>query len=121
MIDKLMKLKEGSKKMSDTEKDAKLSVLQEMKKMAEDSMGSKLKGLKKVTVAAGSTDDLEAGLEKAKEIVGSDALTETEETDELDETTETPEASEFSEMSEEEIEQKLAELMALKDKMKVKI
>lgn len=49
---------------------AKMSILKEMRKMAMDDMGEGLKnGVKKVTVAAPDQEGLEAGLEKAEDLV----------------------------------------------------
>jgi len=88
----MMKKKKGGE-MSGIEKDAKSSVIQEMKKMAEDAMGDKMKGLKKVTVASNSPEGIEKGLEKAKEIISQmpqeeesseEEMMEDEEYDEMD-------------------------------------
>lgn len=65
---KLQKLKDLKKsKMSNLEKDAKSSVLNSLKDLAQSEMGGKLKGLKKVTVASDSEEGLEKGLDLAKE------------------------------------------------------
>lgn len=73
MMDKfnqlMMKKKEEGKMLSPVEKDAKMGVLKELHKMASDSMSDKIKGLKKVTVAAPDEKGLEAGLDKAKDLV----------------------------------------------------
>lgn len=61
----------GAKKTIDpVEKEAKLSAIKGMKKMAGDMMADDMKSMKKVTVAAPDEQSLEAGLDKAKEIVG---------------------------------------------------
>lgn len=70
MMDKFKKMmmkkaKEG-KFLSDSDKEAKMDILSELKELASDAMGS---DLKKVTVAADSAEGLKAGLEKAKEVV----------------------------------------------------
>lgn len=129
------------KSMSPIEKDAKMSVIEAMRKMAEEAMGDKLKGLKKVTVASNSKEGLEEGLEKAKSILDpreenpgreemEEALSEElDGDDEMDESHDhqektlgySPEGSDSDEeMSEEEINEKLQQLMRLKDKMKMK-
>lgn len=61
--------KEKKPMMSDNEKTAKMSVLEELKKQASDAMGGKLKGLKKVSVMASDKEGLKEGLEKAEELV----------------------------------------------------
>lgn len=74
MHDKLMKLmlnkKKEGKQLSDGEQKAKMDALMGMKDMASDMMSSRLKGLKKVTVASDSSEGLETGLETAKKAVG---------------------------------------------------
>jgi len=66
----LDKMKEGktSEKGSKSQK-AKLEVLKEIMSMMKGATGDKLKGMKKVTVAAPTTEGLVEGLEKAGEIV----------------------------------------------------
>lgn len=70
MMDKMEKLlekkKKSGKELSPVEKDAKMGVIESMKKMAEDAMGDRLK---KVTVASASKEGLQKGLAKAKEMV----------------------------------------------------
>ncbi len=70
-MDHLKKLKEkkGMHKMHPLEQKAKLGVMHELQKMASDAMGGKLKGLKKVTVAADSEEGLEHGLDKAHDVL----------------------------------------------------
>lgn len=58
------------KKIDPMEKEAKLSAIKGMRKMAGDMMADDMKSMKKVTVAAPDEESLEAGLEKAKELVG---------------------------------------------------
>lgn len=48
---------------------AKMKVVDQMRKMAMDEMGGKLKGLKKVSVASDTEEGLKKGLELAKEKV----------------------------------------------------
>ena len=59
-------MKKKKSDMSDVEKDAKKSVLGELRQTADDMMKDKLSGLKKVTVASDSPEGLEEGLEKVK-------------------------------------------------------
>lgn len=121
------KKKKDGKEMSSMEKDAKMSVVHDMKKMAMDAMGDKLKGLKKVSVASDSPEGLKMGLEKAKELVTShpnspesDNDNSPENEEEVGETEESPEEeqSEDSAMSEDEVDAELKRLMDLKEKMK---
>lgn len=58
-------------KMHPMEQKAKMSVLDDLSKMADDAMGGKLAGMSKVTVAADDKDGLEEGLSKAKSLLGS--------------------------------------------------
>lgn len=116
MLDeKMMKLmkKKGEKKLSDNEKEAKLSVAKEMRDMASGMMGEKLKGLKKVTVASDSKEGIEEGLEKAKDMVEEMPG---EEKPEM----EASESEESEEMSPEDIDQKIQELLKLKEELKNK-
>jgi hypothetical protein len=111
----LMKAK-GQKKMDPMEKEAKTGILKEISKMAGDMMGSDLKGLKKVTVAAPDKEGLEKGLEKAKELMGD--MPEGEEAEaEEDEAVASEEEMPAEEMSVEEIEAKIKELEAKKAAM----
>ena len=64
---KKMKKKEGS--MSPHEKNAKMSVLSHLRDMAQEAMGGKLKGVKKVSVMSDSPEGLQHGLEAAHEMV----------------------------------------------------
>lgn len=111
----------GKKKpgnMTDNERDAKMSVVEAMRKMAEDEMGGRLKGLKKVTVASDSEGGLEKGLEKAKEMISPAEEQEEEEgSDEEMASEDEPESDEAS-MSEEELDAKIEELMKMKEKLK---
>jgi hypothetical protein len=59
-------------KLDPMEKDAKLAAIKGMRKMAGDMMADDMKSMKKVTVAAPDQEGLEAGLEKAKEVVESE-------------------------------------------------
>jgi len=106
---KLMKLMAKKPKISDNEKQAKMSVLDELEGHAKEAMASKLPGLKKVTVAADSEEGLMKGLDKAEELL------EGEESEEED-----MEEMAMPEMSEEELDQKLAELMKMKEMLQAK-
>lgn len=97
---------------SDMKKEAKLSVLKELRKMASDMMGDDVKGgmMKKVTVASPSTEGLKEGLSKAEDMMES-----APESDEMD-------AYEDDDMdmencSPEELDAKIAKLQELKAKM----
>lgn len=74
MMSKFNKLIEKKKKeghgLSDVQRKAKMSVVDDMKNMANDEMNGRLSGLKKVSVASDSKSGLEKGLDKAKELVG---------------------------------------------------
>lgn len=73
-FNKLMqeKMKSGAhKQMSPVEKQAKMNVVKDMRKMASDSMAEPLK---KVTVASNSPQGLQAGLQKAQSIAGHDPM-----------------------------------------------
>lgn len=99
--------------MDPLDKEAKLSAISEMKKMAEDAMSEKLGSLKKVTVAAPDEESLKEGLEKAEDIVESKLGEDDSEMEDSEE-----EGSEVAEMSEEELDKKIQELLALKSKLK---
>jgi hypothetical protein len=68
MMDRLKKLKEkkSAHKMHPLEQKAKMDVVSHLQKMAEDAMGSKLKGMNKVTVASDTPEGLQHGLEHAE-------------------------------------------------------
>lgn len=106
--------------------DAKMKMLQELKKMATDMMSGDLKGkmdgLKKVTVAAEDEHGLQKGLDKAKEILGQEKdpmdMTEhmsEEESEEPETEEEMPETEELSPL---ELEQKIKELQAKLEMLK---
>lgn len=132
-LHKLMAKKKKDKPLSDTAKEAKMSVVKDMQKMAADAMRDGLKGgLKKVSVASDSPEGLKKGLEKAEELVesgltGEEEMEEKEPGEELAEAEEevpsvTPEGEENldEECSEEELDAKLAKLMELKKKLQAK-
>lgn len=71
-MDALRKLKDkkGMSKMNPMEQKAKMDVLGDLRDMAQNAMGSKLKGgMGKVTVASNSPSGLESGLDKAQSIL----------------------------------------------------
>lgn len=65
----LKKKAQEGKYLKDDELEAKKSVVDEMEGLADQAMAGKLKGLKKVTVAAPDEESLEEGLEVAKKKV----------------------------------------------------
>ncbi len=117
MMMKMMGKKKEEEGNGDMKKEAKLSVLKELRKMASDMMGDDVKGgmMKKVTVAAPSSEGLKEGLNKAEEMMGAEEAPETEEAEDYDEMTDWP--SDLSQYSPEEIEAKIQELQAAKEKM----
>ena len=65
----LKELLGAKKKIDPIEKEAKLSAVKGMRKMAGDMMADDMKSMKKVTVAAPDQEGLEMGLEKAQDVV----------------------------------------------------
>lgn len=123
---KMMNSKKG-KKLSDVERDAKMSVVENLKQMASNMMSDKVKGLKKVTIASNDEDGLKEGLEKAEEIIDRDAVNGSaedmaEELVDNDEEGSEDELEELDEVddSEEDLDKKIAELMAKKEQLKKK-
>jgi len=74
MHEKMLKMleKKKARKVGPAEQKAKMGVLKELKDDMSSEMGSGLKDMmaKKVSVMAGSKEDLKKGLDKAKELVG---------------------------------------------------
>jgi len=71
-MDQLKKLREKKAqmgKMHPMEQKAKMGVVSDLQKMAEEAMGDRLKGMGKVTVASDSPEGLEHGLEHAHDII----------------------------------------------------
>ena len=99
-----MKGKES--KMSSHEKDAKMGVLSHLRDMAQESMGSKLHGLKKVSVMSDNPEGLESGLSKAQELVKH-----LEEGSSEEESSESPEVEASEGLDHEEMEMPSAEEM----------
>lgn len=98
----------GKKKgggMTDTEKEAKMMAVDSLKKQAEGGMGGKLKELKKVSVAAPTTDGLKTGLATAEDLLSS-----------MPEAAEEVEGEEIADedMTIEDIDAEIERLMALK-------
>lgn len=76
MNEKLAKLMEKARKngkdmkeLHPMEKDAKMSVLNDLKDVASDAMKQKIHGLKKVQVMSDSDEGLKAGLSKAEDLI----------------------------------------------------
>jgi hypothetical protein len=103
LIELLKKKKQSGQEVSGVEKDAKLNAVKDLQGYAKDMLSGNLKGLKKVTVASNSPEGLEAGLEKAKDVVEEMPEHEDEEHEDMEDP-----------MSVEEIDAKIAELEAKK-------
>lgn len=120
MKDKIMKMlmdkKKAGKELSENEKNAKLKIVGDLKKLAEDAMANDIKGMKKVTVAAPTEEGLKEGLEKAEEIVSEQP--EMEDSDDLEDAEEAEDELEDEDLSLEDIEAKIAELLQKKEAMK---
>ncbi len=115
--------KAGMGKMSPVEQNAKMSVLNHLRDMANEELGGKLKGIKKVSVMSDSPKGLETGLDKAKELVDPKAgmhegMPEGSPEEEMMESPEEEMMEPAEEhMSADELDQKIQELMALKAKL----
>lgn len=100
MFKKMMDKKKEKPMLSDMEKNAKMSVMEDLKSQANSALGDKLKGLKQVTVAAPDQEGLAEGLDKAEELVGGEEgqeeLEEGEDEDEM--------FAEYKQMSPEDLE-----------------
>jgi hypothetical protein len=82
----LLKKKAEGKTLNPEQAEMKMKLLEELMGIAEEGMGEKLKGMKKVTVAAPDKEGLEKGLEKAQEVIeNSEELEEESEDEESDE------------------------------------
>lgn len=66
---KRLKEKKGMHKMHPIEQKAKMGVISDLRDMADNAMGDKLKGLNKVTVASDSPQGLQHGLSKAQDMM----------------------------------------------------
>ena len=69
LMELMKKKKSEGGEMKEDKMSSKLKVLRELRGMANEAIGSDLPSLKKVTVAAPDKEGLEAGLEKAEELV----------------------------------------------------
>lgn len=123
--------------MSEPEKMAKMSTLNNIKKTMSSAMMDKLKGLKKVSIMSDSPEGLQEGLHAAQKIVEGSPEEEQQESPEeeaqepssdeeqmadimeKDSRGLSPEhAGEEEHLSEEDIDQEIAELQAMKEKLK---
>lgn len=103
-FEKLMakKKKDGKSSLSETEKQAKTSVLDNLMNEMDAHDGEKLGGMKKVTVAAPDKKGLDLGLKKASDLLGKSS----EQSEEME-----SEEMESDEMEDEKSEEdKIAEL-----------
>ena len=108
------KLKGKDAPLDETQKKAKLSILDEILAAADEAMGDGLKGLKKVTVAAPTAEGLKEGLEKAEEAVEADEAEESDYNEEEGEEEMVPSAKKEEDCSPEDREKKKA---AFKEKL----
>ena len=118
----------------DMKSQAKMKMLQDLKKMATEMMGHDLKGkmdgMKKVSVMANDKEGLEKGLDKAKELMHGmpemDKMAHEEDADAGSEDVETGHSEQEEEMNEpednsaEELEERIKELQAKLASMKMK-
>lgn len=127
MKDLMMK----KKMMSDPEKSAKMSALEDVKRMMSDSMLGKLKG--QVSVMSDSPEGLKVGLDKAQEIIGAKVSSESGAEPHMNDEAQMAEimgkdnrglgeedADESDMLSEEDIDQEIAELQDMKAKLRQK-
>ena len=108
------------KKMSPLEQKAKLKALKEANGMASDMLKGQLSGLKKVTVASDSKEGLKKGLDKAEDMLGEQEDEDSELGEQADAESDEYESAqdEAMPMDEDELDKKIQELMALKEKLK---
>lgn len=99
----LMEKKAKGKVLSPEMAEKKMEVIQELMDAMGEDMSGKIKGLKKVTVAAPDSKGLKEGLKKAEEVVEEMPEEESEESEESEDS---------EEMSKEDIKAKIAELKA---------
>lgn len=121
MMDKLARLIEKKKlrPLDEDEQAAKLGVIDELRGAAKEAMGGRVKGLKEVKVASDSKEGLRAGLDKAEEVLDSEGSDDLEHEAMESEDKEMSEHKSIDEMDEDEIDEKLKELMAQKDRLKM--
>lgn len=106
--------KSSKKKMDPEKMKAKMEVIEELRKMAQDLMSEGMAdGFKKVSVAAPDKEGLLEGLDKAEDLVekGPEEMLAESDEEEMSE-------SEDEEMSPEEIDAKIAELMEKKRQLR---
>lgn len=116
LLDKLIeKKKKEGKKLDGSHQKARSSVLDELMGDMEGLGAQKVKNLKKVTVASDSSEGLEKGLSKAKELVEKQ---EDESSHESEEEELAEHEGEEDEESPEAIEAKIAELKAKLEQLK---
>lgn len=109
------------KKLSEIEKKASSKVLGDLREHMKGIMGEKMAGLKKVTVASNTKEGLKKGLSTAEEVLDKKPIESAEE--EISESPEVEESEDESseehsaDLSAEEIDAKIKELLALKEKL----
>lgn len=137
----LEKKRQMGKSLDGVERDAKMSAVQSLKDMANEAMKGKIDGMKKVTVASDSSEGLEHGMDKAKELIkgregmadlgklGEDEMDDMGEASEdkghyddefgpeSDDASPNEETPEEDDMSHEDIDKELERLMAKKKKL----
>jgi len=69
MMKMLMKKKKEGKNLSDSDKEAKMKAIHGMRDMANEMLGSKVKGLKKVSVASNTEEGLKHGIGEAQKML----------------------------------------------------
>jgi len=112
----LKKKKQEGSELGDMEKQAKMSVVKDLRDTMAGEMADRLKGgLKKVTVASDSPEGLKEGLEKAEDMVES-KMGDSSMSESLEEPEESEESEDSEEMSPEEIDAMIAKLQAMKMK-----
>lgn len=113
-----------AKKLNDMEKRASLKALGDYRSEASGLMKDKMKNLKKVTVASDSKEGLEEGLEKAEDLIKGNPFASSENANDNFEDRDPEEYSsdedemeeDCEDMSEQELDQKIMELMQLKER-----
>jgi hypothetical protein len=110
------------KKLSEIEKKASTKVLGDLREHMKGIMGEKMAGLKKVTVASNTKEGLKKGLSTAEEVLEAkdkkpveSAEEELSESPEIEESED--ESAEEHELTASEIDEKIKELLALKEKL----
>lgn len=125
-LEDLMKMSKGEEDPKDMMKaKAKMEVIQELRKMASDMMGEGIKdGMQKVTVASDNPEGLKEGLEMAEDVVeeGPEAMMakESESYEPEDSAMEMMDDEDDDmevAMSPEEIDEKIARLLEIKEKL----